>query len=762
MRKSANTLLPFSKRRSRSGSNSGGVRIEHLEGRVLLSTYVVSTAGSDHNAGTLWAPFRTIQHAADLAAAGDTVLIRGGVYRETVSPANSGAPGAPITFAAYNGENVTVSGANVVAGWANYSGSIYSTSVPWNLGIGADQVFVDGSMMNEARWPNTSLDLEHPALAYSQWVTGPNGNVTLYDSHLNQPAGFWNGAYIHILSGKGWTAQTGQVTSSADGQLTFTYQEAGSASEHPTAGNGYYLFGKFQALDAPAEWYHDPTTGRLYLWTPHGDSPAAHLIEVKARPYAFDVRGDSDIHIDGINVFAATIASDYNSARLVINHLNAMYTSQFTLQNVGWHQPRDRGISLFGPNSLIENSTVTYSAGDGIFVGGNSTRVTNCTVSNVDYNDGDSAGVRIEGASWVQVDHTTVYNTARDGLLQFGWDVKLLNNTIHDCMQGTTDGGGIYTVNSDGGGSEIAYNRIYNVHGGGYGGAGIYLDNNSSDYIVHHNITWNVDYGLKLNYTSRNQLIYNNTFDATAFSIASNQAGDWNGTRVANNILFANNQFSTGVALGPNLYANTNPRVANRWGANYLLMAGSPAIGSGIAIGIGGAGSDMGALAYGAAPFASGAPAGSGGTSVSDNPNSTPSPVPPPTPTPPPDSIWSARNTWTAVNCYASHALAMNSGVIGGNNGAWAEYHNLNFGNGVSSFQATVAVAPAYANQQIQIRIDGVNGQVIGILRPRSTGSWWTYALESTAVSRVIGVHDLYLVYAGSYGIGDIRTFQFA
>jgi hypothetical protein len=97
--------------------------------------------------------------------------------------------------------------------------------------------------------------------------------------------------------------------------------------QHPSAGNGYYLFDKFQALDAPGEFYHDPTTGQLYVWTPNGDNPANHLIEVKHRDYAFDVSGKSDIHLDGINFVAATIRSDSRSARLVMNHLHASYTS---------------------------------------------------------------------------------------------------------------------------------------------------------------------------------------------------------------------------------------------------------------------------------------------------------------------------------------------------------------------------------------------------------------------------------------------------
>jgi len=52
--------------------------------------YYVAPTGADANAGTLEAPFATLQQANDVVKAGDTVWIRGGTYR-IVTPANSGA-----------------------------------------------------------------------------------------------------------------------------------------------------------------------------------------------------------------------------------------------------------------------------------------------------------------------------------------------------------------------------------------------------------------------------------------------------------------------------------------------------------------------------------------------------------------------------------------------------------------------------------------------------------------------------------------------
>lgn len=57
------------------------LRVEHLENRLALSTYHVSTTGSDQNAGSSdQAAWRTLQYAADHVKAGDTVVVRAGTY----------------------------------------------------------------------------------------------------------------------------------------------------------------------------------------------------------------------------------------------------------------------------------------------------------------------------------------------------------------------------------------------------------------------------------------------------------------------------------------------------------------------------------------------------------------------------------------------------------------------------------------------------------------------------------------------------------
>lgn len=64
------------------------------------ATYVVDPAGNDAGVGDGTAPWRTVQHAAAVAAAGDHVVIHAGTYAESVVLSHSGTAEAPIVFSA--------------------------------------------------------------------------------------------------------------------------------------------------------------------------------------------------------------------------------------------------------------------------------------------------------------------------------------------------------------------------------------------------------------------------------------------------------------------------------------------------------------------------------------------------------------------------------------------------------------------------------------------------------------------------------------
>lgn len=69
------------------------------------ASFYVATTGNDSNPGTQSAPWKTIQHAANIVHAGSTVYVRGGIYEELVRINVSGnANDGFTTFRSYPGE----------------------------------------------------------------------------------------------------------------------------------------------------------------------------------------------------------------------------------------------------------------------------------------------------------------------------------------------------------------------------------------------------------------------------------------------------------------------------------------------------------------------------------------------------------------------------------------------------------------------------------------------------------------------------------
>lgn len=63
-------------------------------------TYYVSSNGDDSNPGTEASPWKTIQKAASLVTAGNTVVVQAGDFPERVTVDHAGSDGLPITFEA--------------------------------------------------------------------------------------------------------------------------------------------------------------------------------------------------------------------------------------------------------------------------------------------------------------------------------------------------------------------------------------------------------------------------------------------------------------------------------------------------------------------------------------------------------------------------------------------------------------------------------------------------------------------------------------
>ncbi len=102
-----------------------------LAGRIHAGEFHVAANGKDSSPGTQAEPFRTIQHAAELAQPGDVITVHAGVYRERVNPPRGGESDAKrIIYQAAPGENVEIKGSEVVKNWTKVENDTWKVTLP--------------------------------------------------------------------------------------------------------------------------------------------------------------------------------------------------------------------------------------------------------------------------------------------------------------------------------------------------------------------------------------------------------------------------------------------------------------------------------------------------------------------------------------------------------------------------------------------------------------------------------------------------------
>lgn len=557
--------------------------------------YYVATTGSDEAAGSQEAPFRTIQRAAEVMQAGDTCIVREGVYRETVRPANSGSADQPITFRAAEGESVVVSGADPIEGWNSQDGP-WTAQTDWTF----DQLFVDGVMMPPARWPNMDAGAIWPTFAEADDGSDAAGIV---DGDLSEVD--LRGARIHVLPGRRWVSWTRPVDGMESHDTARKVLFQGSWSQEPAyrieKGTQYYLFGAPSLLDAPGEWCVDGSTVTLI---PPAEAAPDHLrIEARKRELAFDLRERSHIVVEGFRIFAATVHLG-EAQSCAINDCHIRYPSHFTNPD-GWTIP-DSGIVVSGRDNIIQNSSVQYSAGNGITLDGENNTVENCLVRYVNYMATDCGAIFARGRGNV-IERNTLCDTGRSVLLHRTLKAgRIEYNDIFNAGLLTTDLGSTYCYNTDGEGTVIAYNWVHDNQAD-HVGVGIYIDNGSKNFVIHHNVSWNnPDSGIRLNTPSTNNLVYNNTVLDNGNSLSYwGPDGEKRqpGCRAINNIFTDKVELGEGIELSHN-YEGMEPGIGPIEAHDFQLEEGSSCIDAGthvdgITDGYTGAAPDIGACEYG-------------------------------------------------------------------------------------------------------------------------------------------------------------------
>ncbi len=526
--------------------------------------FVDQSIGSDTNAGSAAAPFKTLSRLQSVRLlAGQGIYLKcGQTWRESLSLSDTQLVDR-ATVAGYGScspaSRAAISGADNFSGGWTLSGNVWSRSVP----AGTPQIArltVNGVSLRTARWPN-------PVTAASSYALTPAGSpssttaIRVAASDLSAlTSRDIVGAALHART-SAWMIETRRVTSfnAAAGVITLD-----SASKFPVdAGDGYVLEGKRWMLDAPGEFVHDVATNTLYVIAPDAATQSglnAALVEGAVRDTPLTLarrtglrvtniatrmgRTDGMVLQDAPAAIVDSIESSVNG-RAGINIVQDQTKAGPTVRS-----------SLFSNNWLL-GIDAQYTAGAQIVA--NTVSATG-TVSSSGWSQ-----AAIAAGPGASVLDNTVDGSAYHGIRFSGSNSSMVRgNTITNYCLRLADCGGIYAWN----GAKAVINQTSTVESNqvlsakanadgatGFGievVVGIFLDDFVSGVTVRGNLVYGMPFGIEVHNGWSNTIEYNRVWLATKAALVAlmdQNDRDW----MVGNIFRANQivPLKTGSAVFP-------------------------------------------------------------------------------------------------------------------------------------------------------------------------------------------------------------------
>ncbi len=572
----------------------------------------VSPSGSDSGDGSTDAPFQSLARAVQSLVPGDTLRLGSGTYREALLPLSSGTPEQPITIAARDGEEVILTGLDILTNtWALTSNGIYVADVGWDLGMGYNQVFVDGAMQHQARHPNYGGGgLFNPALAGVTVTNGSaasNPNTITSTNFGGRPDGFFSGARFLGGVGQRWAWQTAVVTNSSGAKLvvdpatksTWWWPDFTGSGNISDTGSGF-VYGLLGLLDADGEWHLQTNAvapHALHLRIAGGADPSARAVEMKRRNWCVDINNRNHIAVRGIRTRGGAIrlAGKGN----VLEGLEVSHPSHYmTFANAGsgnGGRAEGGGVVVSGTSNIVRHCVIHDTAGAGILTSGAGHRIERNHVYNTDYSGTYGAPLSMDGDGDVAV-FNTLHDTGRDVLRPTGSGQTVMFNDLYGGGKLCLDLGMVYSYGTDGIGpgaakSRIAYNWVHDGNAADPHSKGIYLDNYDRSYLVDHNVVWNLasgQDGIRLNAPNLGHEIHHNTviqckaYDAgtwTAFPDSNPDPAFWTTNNHGMDYAAQNNLVLTNAAA-------TASNLVDAAARDFRPKAGAPCIDPGLSTNI--------------------------------------------------------------------------------------------------------------------------------------------------------------------------------
>ncbi|MFU8803143.1 MAG: right-handed parallel beta-helix repeat-containing protein [Bradymonadaceae bacterium] len=490
--------------------------------------FVDSVAGDDSRSGTSPdQPWKTLAKVNDFAPSpGDQILFkRGGQWSGTLTISASGTQANPIVYGAYDsGDKPKIYGSEEITGWTQHSANIYRASFDTPI----TQLFVDDERVRLARYPNTGFLFVDTVHGSTQFTS--NG----LDAGRNYTGATWLGRTHY------WIMEVGNVTASSSKTLTLD----SAPSWDLNVGEGFFLMNKLEFLDQAGEWYQDPATRAVYLWTPNGDSPANYSVRGSVHSVGIEADNRDYVTIEGLHILQqkdfgiSSPRSDYmiidgntisNQESAGIH--NSTSSSHMVIKNNLIHGMNGHGIRLWNGHdaSIFDNVIRDIAQWDHIGSAG----LTRIDSGNAMEIHGDGVAIR----------YNRIIGTGGVGIFWRG-ATTLEYNFIQDICLIKDDGGGLYT-NTSGSHAVVRHNIVLNAVGTSYGftagralAEGIYIDESAVGVTVEHNTVAHAgNSGIKLHRNDRSIVRHNTIYDARQSIHVLNHSGS-TASQITDNLMF--------------------------------------------------------------------------------------------------------------------------------------------------------------------------------------------------------------------------------
>ncbi|XP_064613281.1 uncharacterized protein LOC135477059 [Liolophura sinensis] len=537
----------------------------------------VSPSGSDTNNGlTLSSPLKSIQKAVsrlndpDVAGSDVNIELTQGYHDLSQSVTLSKNYGHRLTFKAYNGQEVHVTGGKRLGNHLFHPVKdphvlqtlpttahnkvlqlkLTEAGIPLTqlghlgkFGFGVQrtaplEVFYNGKPLRLARWPNDG--------SYKNVITTPDGprghRFTYHHSSVGSRAQKWaqeKDLWVYGFWYWDWADESAHVAKVDPSNYMITLSTKlhygmrpghiteGAHAGYTSQGAYFNVFNALSELDQQGEYYVDKETGILYVWPPehNGQVETSDIIYASLINDLFQFSNVSSVTMEDL------ILEDCRHKAIAGDHLDNVILQRLEIKNTGSY-----GMTVKSSKHVTIRQCEIHDTDGGIEINGGERKTLtpsgNLVENNHIWSFSRAGAVGQHGISVTGVGAVVQFNHIHEGRYTGIWwmgnDHMIRKNHVHHLCTGASDCGGIHTGRDwTCRGNVIKENHIHHVlrYMPGAQVRGIMLDDQYSSVTIENNVFHDNDLHMNIGGGRDNIVRYNVFYNAMNAAVGVDARG---------------------------------------------------------------------------------------------------------------------------------------------------------------------------------------------------------------------------------------------